>query len=65
MNLKSWDVTISQIADESNQELRESGKHKVLTTWRAKLEKEPTSLSPFQIDEIVRAVRKRLITASR
>ncbi len=27
--------------------------------WRAKLEKEPTLLQPFQIEEIVRAVRAR------
>jgi hypothetical protein len=65
MNLKDWEVTIQQIADESNHEPKEMGKHKVLTAWRAKLEKEPTSLLPYQIDEIVREVRTRLTVASR
>jgi hypothetical protein len=36
-----------------------------LTSWRAKLEKEPTLLTPYQIDEIVREVRTRLIARSR
>ena len=65
MNLKAWEATIQQIADESNHELKESDKHRILTAWRAKLEKEPTSLLPFQIDEIVREVRKMLTVASR
>jgi len=64
MNLKAWEATIQQIADESNHEPNESSKHRILTAWRAKLEKEPTSLLPFQIDEIVREVRKRLSAAS-
>ena len=33
--------------------------------WRAKLEKEPTLLQPYQIDEIVREVRRRLVNGSR
>jgi hypothetical protein len=65
MNLKVWEATIQQIVDESNREPRESGKHRILTAWRAKLEKEPTSLRPFQIDEIVREVRTRLNVSSR
>ena len=60
MNLAKWESTIQQIADDSNHEPRESGKHKILTDWRTKLEREPTSLLPFQIDEIVREARKRL-----
>ena len=64
MNLAKWESTIQQIADESNREARESGKHKILTDWRAKLEREPTLLPPFQIDEIVREVRKRLDTGT-
>jgi hypothetical protein len=60
MNLHEWEPTISQIILETNHQPKESGQHKVLTAWRAKLEKEPTSLQPFQIDEIVREVRKRL-----
>ena len=64
MNLKAWEATIQQIVAESNQEPKESSKHRILTAWRAKLEKEPTSLLPFQIDEIVREVRARLPDAS-
>jgi hypothetical protein len=65
MNLKTWEATIQQIADESNQEPNESRRRRLLTSWRAKLEKEPTLLTPYQIDEIVREVRTRLIARSR
>jgi hypothetical protein len=60
MNLEAWEATIQQIADEFNHEPKESGQHRILTAWRAKLEKEPNSLLPFQIDEIVREVRTRV-----
>jgi hypothetical protein len=65
MNLKNWETTIQQIADESIREPKESGRHKLLTAWRARLEKEPTLLKPFQIDDIVREVRNRLNAATR
>ena len=65
MNLKDWEATIQQIAEEASRQPKERGRTKVLKTWRVKLEKEPTSLSPYQIDEIVRAVRTRLTVASR
>ena len=65
MNLRDWVATIQQIADEANHEPRECGRYKVFKSWRVKLEKEPTSLLPYQIDEIVRAVRTRLTVASR
>jgi len=65
MNLKTWDATIQQIADEANFKPNEASQHKVLTAWRSKLEKEPTFLPPFQIDEIVREVRRRLTVLSR
>ena len=61
MNLATWETTIQAIVDESNRQRKESGKYKILNDWRAKLEKEPTSLRPFQIDEIVREVRQRLV----
>ena len=63
MSLKEWEVTIQKIVDECNQEPKRPDR--VLMEWRAKLEKEPTLLQPFQIDEIVRAVRRRLSNASR
>ena len=64
MNLKAWEATIQQIADESSLAPKEADQHRILTAWRAKLEKEPTSLHPYQIDEIVREVRKTLSTVS-
>jgi hypothetical protein len=63
MNLEAWEVTIQQMVAEAIHEPKR--RHKLLTAWRAKLEKEPISLSLHQIDEIVREVRKRLIVASR
>ena len=58
MRLQEWEVTIQKIIDECNHEPK--GADKVLMAWRAKLEKEPPLLQPFQIDEIVREVRQRL-----
>jgi hypothetical protein len=60
MNLNEWEATINQIVDEIKQEPPKSRKHKVLMAWRIKLEKEPISLQPFQIDEIPREVRRRI-----
>ena len=64
MNLQNWEATIQQIAAESNGERKEAAKQRVLTAWRSKLESLPTSLAPFQIDQIVREVRKRLGAAA-
>ena len=64
MNLQTWETTIQQIADESSLAPTESGQHRTLMAWRAKLEKEPTSLQPYQIDEIVRQVRTRMTKVS-
>ena len=63
MRLQEWEVTIQKIIDECSHE--QTRVHTVLTAWRAKLEKEPTLLQPFQIDEIVREVRQRLSNPSR
>ena len=60
MKLQDWEMTIQQIIEASNREPKESGKYKVLTEWRTKLAKDERPLQPFQIDEIVREVRKRL-----
>ena len=65
MKLHDWDVTIQQIIKDSNRESKESGRFRVLTEWRAKLAQEPHLLQPFQIDEIVREVRKRLTSVGR
>ena len=64
MKLQGWEVTIQQIVEESSREPKESGKSRLLTEWRAKLAREPHLLQPFQIDEIVREVRKRLTSVS-
>jgi hypothetical protein len=63
MRLEEWEVTIQKIIDECNRD--EKGSDTIFMAWRAKLEKEPTLLQPFQIDEIVRAVRGRLSNDSR
>ena len=58
MRLEEWEVIIQEIVDECNHEQKRPDR--ILMEWRAKLEKEPTLLKPFQIDEIVREVRRRL-----
>ncbi len=62
MRLQDWEVTIQQIVDECNHD--EKGADRVLMEWRAKLEKEPSLLPPYQIDEIVREARQRLSNVS-
>ena len=63
MRLHEWEVTIQKIIDECSHQQKEASK--VLIEWRAKLEREPNLLEPFQIDKIVREVRRRLGNASR
>ncbi len=63
MDFKKWEVSIQKMIDESNLETKEPGKNRVLMEWRAMLTKTPHLLQPFQIDEIVREVRRRLTTA--
>jgi hypothetical protein len=63
MSLQKSEVTIQKIIDECNHE--QTRVDTVLMEWRAKLEKEPTLLKAFQIDEIVRTVRQRLSKPSR
>ena len=62
MRLEEWEATILKIIDDCNN--KQQRPDRVLMEWRAKLEKEPTLLKPFQIDEIVREVRRRLSNAS-
>ena len=64
MKLHDWEQTIQQMIEESHHEPKESGKSRVLMEWRAKLAQEPHLLQPFQIDEIVRELRKRLTSVS-
>ena len=65
MRLQEWEVTIQEIIDECTHEQKERGGGRILMKWRAKLEKEPTLLQPFQIDEIMREVSQRLSNLSR
>ena len=58
MRLEDWEATMQEIVDECSHDQKAAGK--VLITWRVKLEQEPTSLQPFEIDQIVREVRRRL-----
>lgn len=62
MRLDEWEVTIQKITDECSRNQKRSVK--VLMEWRGELEKEPSLLRPFQIDEIVREVRRRLSSAN-
>ena len=65
MHLEDWEVTIQEIVDECVREQDEMRDDRILMKRRAKLEKEPTLLEPFQIDEIIREVRRRLNNPSR
>ncbi len=60
MMRKEWVGIIDQIVVETDRELKESEKNKVLMNWRSKLAQVPHQLQLFQIDEIVREVRNRL-----
>ena len=65
MRLQDWEVTIQEIVDECRHEQEEMGENRILMKWRARLEKEPTLLEAFQIDEIIREARQRLTPPSR
>jgi hypothetical protein len=59
MNLHKWEATIQQITDEFGLSPADGAQQRILAGWRGKLAAEPTSLLPFQIDQIVREVRRR------
>jgi hypothetical protein len=58
MRLQGWEEIVQSITDDCHRQ--QQRENQVLVGWRARLEKEPTLLRPYQIDEIVRAVRRRL-----
>jgi len=64
MKTSEWEQIVQSIVDESNNQPKEAAKNRILIEWRAKLEREPTLLSPHKIDEIVREVRRRLEASS-
>jgi len=63
MRLQDWEAMIHTITDECNRDLDVA--NKILMAWRAKLEREPHLLQPYQIDQIVREVRQRLIQVNK
>jgi hypothetical protein len=63
MRVQAWEGIVREITDDCNHQ--QKAEDKVLVGWRAKLEKEPTLLQPYQIDEIVREVRRRLGNGTR
>ena len=65
MRLQDCETTIQGIIDELYREPKEALKRKLVTAWRAKLEREPPRLPPFQIDQIMREVHRRLHIADR
>lgn len=58
MRFDEWEVTIQKMINECKQEQKRPDG--VLAKWRATLAKEPSLLQPFQIDQIMREVRRRL-----
>ena len=65
MNLQAWEATIQMALEAFTREPNEPGKQRVLKEWRSRLEKEPHKLQAFQIDEIVREVRRRSMAPAR
>ena len=55
-----WDPIIQQMVEESKNTPKEGPRNRLLMQWRATLEREPHHLTPHQIDEIVREVRRRI-----
>jgi len=64
MRLQEWEGTIQEIIDECHEQ-EERDQDGILMKWRARLQKEPTLLKSFQLDEIMREVRRRLGNVSR
>jgi coproporphyrinogen III oxidase-like Fe-S oxidoreductase len=65
MRLQDWDVTVQNIIDELNHERKQAGKRRIVTQWRVRLEGEPILLQPYQIDQIMREVSRRLGNVNR
>jgi len=59
MRFEDWKATTQTIVNECNRDLDRA--NKILMAWRKTLEKEPHLLQPYQIDQLVREVRQRMI----
>ncbi len=62
MDVKKWEPLIQNLIDQSNLETNEPGKMRVMMEWRRTLAKSPHLLELFQIDAIMREVRRRITT---
>lgn len=60
MQLQAWESTVKQIIDELKKNPREAMQRRTIDRWRRTLEAEPMRLQPFQIDQVMREVRRRL-----
>lgn len=60
MKPQNWTEIVQLIIRDANHEPNESGRFKVLMKWRSRLAKEPHLFQLYQIDEIIREVRKDL-----
>lgn len=60
MDRQKWESTIQKITEAFRLETKEPGRNRVLMEWRKTLAEEPHLLKVFQIDEIMREVRKRI-----
>lgn len=65
MKVQNSEVIIPEIIEQLNLSPTEPLQQKVLVEWRSRLAKEPYLLQPFQIDQIVRDVRSKLVNASK
>jgi hypothetical protein len=59
MNLMDFEPTIREMDHQVNLAGSVVRKRGIIMTWRSKLEKGPSSLRIFHVDEIVREVRRR------
>lgn len=62
MDVKKWEPLIQQVIDQSNLQANEPGKMRVMMEWRRTLAKSPHLLELFQIDSIMREVRRKITT---
>ena len=60
IDLPGWESIIQKIVEEFQQEQNFARRRKLWADWRRKLETEPPFLKPYEIDAIVRDVRRRL-----
>jgi len=60
MNIENWEATIQKLVEACNLERGVWGKDRILIAWWKSLVRGSERLEPFEMDEIVREVRRRL-----